>query len=175
MNDLPELCYYRSQDHVRQDRWVDETLGKKRNGTFLDVGCGHHERISNTYFFEKVRSWRGVGVDINEDFRAGWLLERKRSVFIRGDATEIDYLFLLNDAGMPSVIDYLSLDLEPPEQSFEALKRVMESGRKFRCISFETDWYRCKTTREPSRELLSSLGYELAKGGDQDDFWILKA
>lgn len=163
---------YTSQHPVCQDRWVDLWLGRKHGGTFLDVGCGHHKQISNTCFLEQCRGWRGVAIDANPAFESGWLQERPSSRFICTDATAIDYAALLNLHQMPERIDYLSMDLEPPTLTLLALEKVLQSGRRFTCITYETDWYREKSTREPSRKMLSDLGYRLEIPGDQDDFWV---
>jgi hypothetical protein len=163
---------YNSQ--IGQDEWVDGVLGKKHGGTFLDVGCGHWERISNSLFFERYRGWSGVAIDINEDYRDDWERNRPASHFIAADATTVHYESVLDHLGMPYVIDYLSIDLEPPNLSLPALFRVFESSRVFRCITFETDAYRYKGNVEPSRQFLADSGYKLAQPGQQDDFWVLK-
>lgn len=162
---------YRSQ--IGQDVFVDSVLDGKIGGTFLDVGCYDCERISNTYFLEVTRNWRGVAIDIDPTHEQGWKLRRPRSAFVCADATLLDYDYILDQNAMPEVIDYLSMDLEPPSLTLQALERVLESRRKFRVITFETDWYRYKESREPSRRILLDAGYTLAREGNQDDFWIL--
>lgn len=164
--------HYRSQRETAQDAWVDAVFVGKRFGTFLDIGCGHHETISNTYFLEVFRSWSGIGVDNNAEFEAGWLEHRKRSRFICGDATKINYGTLLDLLLIPGTIDYLSIDLEPPTLSLSALEQVLASGRRFNAITFETDYYRQKETQQPSRRMLGDAGYLLAREGVQDDFWV---
>ena len=167
-------CEYRSQPDTAQDQYVDSVLGKKHGGTFLDVGCCHCEIISNTWFLERVRGWSGVGIDLDDQYAAGWAFRRPRSTFICDDATRIDYTSLLNAHGMPLLIDYLSLDLEPPRLTLEALERVLESDRRFSVITYETDWYRQRDTQLPSRKMLDAAGYVLAREGIQDDFWVSK-
>lgn len=164
------MSLYCSQ--IGQDEFVDKTLGGKVGGTFLDVGCGHWERISNTCYLERYRGWRGVAIDLEPSYHDGWDSNRPMSKFLTIDATTAHYDTILDQNGMPAVIDYLSIDLEPPQLSLIALRRVMESCRRFRVITFETDFYRQKETRDPSRELLHSMGYRLAQGGHQDDFWV---
>jgi hypothetical protein len=154
--------------------FVDAVLEQKRNGTFLDIGCFHHERISNTHFFEIHRGWRGVAVDCESRFEQGWLQHRRQSRFVCSDATKLDYDALLDSSAMPHEVDYLSIDLEPPELSLVALQRVLESSRRFRVITFETDFYRQKATQQPSRDLLSAADYVLAREGIQDDFWVCR-
>jgi len=159
---------YHSQ--IGQDRFVDDVLGQKRGGTFLDVGCNHWQTINNTCFLEKQRDWSGVAIDVNPTFAVGWQRNRPKTNFYLQDATTSDYGELCG--WMPDVIDYLSVDLEPPSLSWKALQRVLESRVLFRVITFETDFYRYKESREPSRKLLASLGYKLVVPGQQDDFWV---
>ena len=69
----------------------------------------------------------------------------------------------------------MSLDLEPPIVTFEVLKLIPFDEYEFRVITFEHDFYREKTTKEPSRELLKGYGYELIKDvKDQEDWYIKK-
>ena len=90
------------------------------------------------------------------------------------DATNIDYDVLFKEYNLPKHMDYLSVDLEPPEITFEALKIIPFDKYKFNVITFETDYYRCKTTRIPSRELLMSHGYKLLHEDvkSQEDWYI---
>jgi len=90
------------------------------------------------------------------------------------DATKIDYRELCVEHNMGDTIDYLSLDLEPPDVTFNALLKILESGLKFRVITFETDFYRYRDTLEPSRKILNEHGYELVVPGIQDDFYVSK-
>lgn len=45
-----------------EDLVVDRLLEGKRDGFYVEVGCHHPTRFSNTYFFYK-RGWRGVCID----------------------------------------------------------------------------------------------------------------
>lgn len=57
---------YNSQ--FNQDRWVDDILGHKNSGIFIDAGAARPVRKNNTYFFEKERGWRGILVEANYRF-----------------------------------------------------------------------------------------------------------
>ena len=48
---------------IGQDRFIDEFFNKKENGFFVDVGANEGVRISNTYFLEKVRNWKGICIE----------------------------------------------------------------------------------------------------------------
>jgi hypothetical protein len=74
---------------------------------------------------------------------------------------------------MPKVIDYLSLDIEPPEATFKALQKLFETDYIFRVVTFEIDSYRQDFTENASRELFKERGYTFIKSiNQQDDFYI---
>ena len=78
---------------------------------------------------------------------------------------------------MPKIIDYLSLDLEPPPLTLQALRRLFESDYIFNIVTYETDYYRendygTNSLRLPSQELFKSIGYVLVQEGRQDDYYI---
>ena len=157
---------YYSQNPPGQDEWVHSIVGNQTLGTFLDVGCSDWREINNTLFFERNYEWRGIGIDVDDAHRAGWI-QNRQSRFLCCDATTLDYATL----NLPPIVDYLSVDLEPPTLSLVALERILASGLRFRLITYETDAYREPTTREPSRRMLTEAGYTLAKEGKQDDFY----
>jgi FkbM family methyltransferase len=56
---------YHSQ--VGQDEFVDNFLGGKRNGRYLDIGSHNGVDLSNSYFFEVQRGWTGVLIEPMEE------------------------------------------------------------------------------------------------------------
>jgi len=57
-------------------------------------------------------------------------------------------------------IDYLSLDLEPPDVTLECLKTIPFDRVRLSVITFEHDAYRVgENVRTPSREIFESNGY----------------
>lgn len=172
---MEETINYYSQ--IGQDKIVLDLLKNKRDGTFLDIGCYLPTEISNTMCLETHFNWSGLALDINCSFADKWET-RPRSKFICKDATTVDWVSLLEENEMPSTIDFLSLDLEPPTLAFEVLKKLPFDKYKFNVIAFEHDDYRGTNTKEPSRDYLSGLGYTLVcelNGlgvGGQDDIWI---
>jgi hypothetical protein len=164
---------YYSQEWTAQDQFVAETLEFKKDGTFLDIGCHHYKNISNTYYLESELNWRGVGVELDNNFEQGWIENRPNSKFVCTDAVEADYKVLLEQNNMPKVIDYLSLDIEPPEATFKALQKLFETDYIFRVVTFEIDSYRQNFTEGASRELFKEKGYTFIKSiNSQDDFYI---
>lgn len=169
---------------IGQDRLVDNFLDFKTNGYFLDIGACHYKNISNTYFFEKVRNWKGIAVESNQSFKDEWIYNRPNSIFINKNALDINYKELLITYNFPQKIDFLSLDIEPPEMTLEALYKVFESNTIFNTISFEVDDYKQKNTKNKSRKFLSSKNYHfIGELYDRDstgmihvdDFWVHKS
>jgi len=180
--------YYSQLD---QDLIIDEILERKENGYFLDIGACYWDYMSNTCFFEKHRNWQGIGIELDERHTNGWEQNRNKSIFKIADATKIDYQKILDLNNAPKIIDYLSIDVDPPTTlSLEALYKVFESDRIFNVITFECDYggdvecnFSRKGTRDESRDFLSSKGYILIKEiydkqktwYHVDDLWILKS
>ena len=65
---------------------------------------------------------------------------------------------------MNSKVGYLSCDIEPPDNTFAALKRVIGQGVEFECITFEHDWYNFPDTtfNEQATDFLKKHGYKIA-------------
>lgn len=163
---------------IGQDKFVVETLKGKTHGTFLDVGCHEARNLSNTFHLERQLGWRGIAIDCDPAWMGQWASERPGSVFVLGDACALHYTGLLAAQHMESTVDYLSLDLEPPETTWKCLQHILSFPITFRTVTFETDYYRYKESREPSRELMQAHGYVLARPGvpgmfgEQDDFYV---
>lgn len=154
-----------------QDDIVDRLLKQKTDGFFLDIGACYWDNMSNTCFFEKSRNWKGIGVEHDPRYALGWKQNRPNSIFHVGDATKVDYQKLLDDNNAPMVIDYLSIDVDPPTTlSLESLYEVFKTDRQFLVITFECDYggdvecnFTRPGTRDESREFLKSKGYVLLK------------
>jgi FkbM family methyltransferase len=52
-----------------------------KNGFFVDIGASDYRRDSTTYYLEKYLGWRGIAVDANVKFEAGYLADRKNTKF----------------------------------------------------------------------------------------------
>jgi hypothetical protein len=70
-------------------------------------------------------------------------------------------------------VDYLQLDCDPPEVTFEILKKIPFDQFKFKIITYEHDYYNTdrKELREQSREYLKSKGYVLVVNDIAPDEW----
>jgi hypothetical protein len=166
---------------IGQDKFVRDILKNKQKGFFVDIGCFRPITISNTFLLEVEDGWSGVGVDIkdyheDDDPLKSWSNLRPNTKHIIGNATSLNYKDLFEENNVPEIIDYLSLDIEPPDATFQVLFKLPLDNYKFRVITFETDEYRDENginRTKKSREYLTSKGYELVKSiRRQDDFYI---
>ena len=164
-----------------QDLFVIQMLDGKENGTYLEIGCNVPEYTNNTWLLENAFTWRGVSLDILPHAVNHFNAERANPAVV-ADACYVDYDDLLKQAGIEDeVIDYLSMDCDPPNITFQALQQVMNtSNRQYRVITFEHDSYLAgNDIRDQSREYLTSLGYELVISnvsvegyGAFEDWWV---
>jgi len=171
------MKYY---SQIGQDKWVCEKLNFMPNGTWVDVGCQEPISINNTYAMETQLGWKGVSIDIDPVAIHKWRTSgRNTDLLIQADALKINYEDIFSQANLPEIIDYLSMDLEPPTLTLLALYKIPFDKYKFKCITYETDAYRNMGTEQPSRDYLASKGYVLIVPSQtqpcpQDDFWMHK-
>ncbi len=185
---------------LSQDIFVTQTLNFKKNGTFVDIGAAHPIKINNTYKLEDDLNWNGVSVDYgpnrcnglpdgnsditftSSDYEEFWNKYRKTPIIV-GDALEVDYKELFEKYNLPKTIDYLTVDIEPPDVTFKALQEVFKTGYKFNVITFETERDRINPETNDfynnieSRKFITSFGYELVNGPcpDVEDWYIHKS
>lgn len=145
-----------------QDKFVIQNLALK-NGFWLDIGCRCPIEGNNTYILEKEHQWQGVSIDFDESQIRLWEGVRKTENLILADALKIDYEKILEKAIAPPVIDYLTIDLEPPCVTLNVLSKIPFNKYEFKVITFEHDGYReeSKTcsVKENSRDFFLKLGY----------------
>ena len=126
----------RGQAH--QDAFAYSIAGEQ--GTYIEIGAFKPATKNNTYGLEVDHGWKGFSLELNIKWKQAWdeCLERHNPVCWT-DATTFDYLTQVDAMRMPRRINYLSCDIEPPNNTFTALKRVIEQGIDFDCITFEHD------------------------------------
>ena len=150
----------------------------KRAGIYLEIGAGSPHDSSNSFLLEAQFSWSGISVEYNEALFKAFTSQRKNKCIL-ADATTLDYRNLLNEEGFPLQVDYLSLDIDPPSNTYRALKRCLDSQRRFSVITYEHDkYYYGDRYMKLSRELLHSSGYTMVAGNvkvfgkEFEDWWI---
>lgn len=157
-----------------QDMFVLSVLNGKRKGTYLEIGSARPFYGNNTALLEKDFEWSGVGYDLDSNFVDSYNLQRKNKSILQ-DARTIDFSSFENE------IDYLQIDCDPPEVSYEVLTKIPLDKIKFNVITFEHDYYNDseKKYRDLSRNYLESKGYILVVANvspDDDrpyeDWWV---
>lgn len=144
-----------------QDLFVLSQLNKKQNGFFVEIGTAMPIENNNTYLFEKYYNWTGILIELDTQY-ASAIRHHRTSTFLNEDATKIDYRDLFLKLNMPKRIDYLSLDIDPPTATLEALKRLPLDIYSFSCVTFEHDryWFGDSVANE-SRDIFLKNGYTL--------------
>ena len=140
-----------------QDLFVLSCLNGKKKGIFLEIGASDPHINSNTALLEYNFDWSGWSIEINESHECRFNDLRPKSKFIGKDAREVDYSFL------PDTVDFLQLDADPAQVTYEVLEKIPFETTKFAVICYEHDHYRdmYHNCRQRSREYLQDLGYFL--------------
>jgi len=150
----------KSYSQACQDLYVKTVLKNKKNGYYLEIGSNHPTVTSNTYMLEKDFDWSGISVELQSEMVNLFNLTRKNKCF-QHDATTFDFAKALNENAFPKQIDYLSLDIEPPSQTYLCLTRLPLKHYRFSVITFEHDYYYAgEEYKTKAYDLLISLGYE---------------
>ena len=146
----------------QQDEFIVNLFGHKTNGTFLDIAAAHPTVGSNTYTLEKFFNWTGQAFDI-QDCEEKWQWSQHRSsAFILADATSEAFAQYLATNFKDTVVDYISLDVDAHDTNLAlpVLKRILESGIRFKAMTFEHELYmHGDSFRNESRQLLEAQGY----------------
>lgn len=161
-----------------QDMFVLAVLNGKENGEYLEIGSAEPYKSNNTALLEANFGWRGVSVEINRSL-VDEFNNSRRNRAVCADATKVDYAQLIKEAGLSTTIDYLQVDCEPPEITFEILTRMPFDTHKFAVITFEHDFYNNPTVKQKSRDFLKSKGYVLIvsdlaynQTNSYEDWWV---
>ncbi len=111
---------------------------------------------------ESKFDWRGISFEWTRDLVDEFNRTRK-NVCICGDATQTDFTNIIRLSGLGPRIDYLQLDIDPPNNTLKALKNIDFSRFEFAVITYEHDFYAGgKAERIESRRILESRGYTRA-------------
>ncbi len=156
-----------------QDIFVLTMLDGKTNGTYLEIGSSDPYIGNNTALLENL-GWTGISIEIDNDL-CRLFNDKRKNKCINIDALDYDY------DSLTGVIDYLQLDCDPPEVTYEILTKLNFNTCEYRVITYEHDYYAddTKLYRDKSREFLKSKGYILILGNvapnDTDNFedwWV---
>lgn len=90
-----------------EDIILGELFGKKKNGFYVDVGCYHPKKFSNTYMLHK-RGWYGVNIDMEANKISMFDLARPNDfnvVAAVSDKQEVVKMYRFREFGLGSTID----------------------------------------------------------------------
>jgi hypothetical protein len=153
----------KSRSQAYQDIFAYSLIGK--SGTYIEIGAHKPVKNSNTYNLEVFHNWTGFSIEFDDMYKEFWdrCPERDMNRVFWSDAISFDYLHGLEIHSLPQHINYLSCDIEPPANTFSALKKVIESGITFDCITFEHDLYASSSDYDKiATDFLLSYGYKVA-------------
>lgn len=146
-----------SNSQLGQDLFAFSTA---KNKSYIEVGAWKPIHYNNSYLLEK-NGWNGFSIEYDLCRHEEWK-ERKNKIFWE-NALTLDYARACQDLNLPNRIGYLSCDIEPPENTFSALKRTIEQGLSFDCITFEHDKYHSQIDYDPIvTDYLKNKGYKVA-------------
>jgi hypothetical protein len=163
-----------------QDMFVLTALNGKRNGKYLEIGAAEPFYGNNTALLETQFDWTGYSFEIVDSLVREFMDARKNKI-IHTDATKFDYLEFLDQLNEGTDWDYLQIDCDPPEATFEILLKIPFDKYRFATITYEHDYYaeQLGDFRSKSREYLQSKGYVLVAGNiapdkkrSYEDWWV---
>ena len=142
-----------------QDLFVYRILECKRNGIYLDIGCGNpfDENMdddvlgNNTYRFSEME-WIGIGID-KKNFRDMWYRDKK---FINENPPDINWEKLIDENSiLQNNIDYISLFCDNMIKVVENIpwKKINSKIITLRYQEFQD--------KETIRKILIKNGYDL--------------
>ncbi len=134
------------------------------NGLYLEIGAHDPVINSNTYNLEVRCKWNGVSIEYDNSFKKSWddCKQRKNNV-IWDNAFNIDYASLIKQKKLPNKFNYLSCDIEPAVNTYNILKKIINSNLVFDFISFEHDKYSIGDKYQKSSiEYLKKHNYKIA-------------
>jgi len=181
---------YKSQSD--QDKWVDSFFKEKTDGFFIDVGAYDGIKLSNSYFLEKVRNWKGLCIEGNTLIFDD-LVKNRNCICINSVISSVQKKVyfknndligsITNDTGIevftttlteiikkneiPFIIDYMSLDIEG--QEYEALQSFPWNTHTIVLLTVEHNSYNTgERNKNNIYQFLTEHGYTRYKNDVED-------
>lgn len=159
---MKKLSYYNSAvGQAGQDSFVLNITKEKNEGFYVEIGSALPINYSNTFLLENIYKWKGISIELNEDFVEDFNRVRSNKCF-KADATKFNYELFFKENNFPRQIDYLQIDIDPPYANLEVLRKLPLSNYRFTVITFEHDLYSNPDNagvKESACQILSSFGY----------------
>ena len=161
-----------------QDIFVLSMLSGKKNGTYVEIGGDNPLVINNSYLLESEFGWIGISFEIIQT-AVNFYNSLRKNPCLCEDATTADYKKIFEDNNLPKQIDYLQVDIEPAQQTLNALLQLPHDDYRFSVITYESDIYRDgPDCQEEAMKFLESHGYELVvrnvanEGNPYEDWYV---
>ena len=163
-----------------QDLFVLSMLDGKLNGKYVEIGAYQPKVYNNTFLLENIFNWKGFSIEIDRTLCASFNNDRDRqNKCYLANAINFDYLSAIRTEKWEGRIDYLSVDIEPSDNTFKALQKFPLDKHRCSVITFEHDLYQDgDTILNKSRDYLIDKGYKLVCsnvsncGNPFEDWWI---
>jgi hypothetical protein len=145
-----------------QDTFAYKVCGL--GSSYIEVGAAFPKQSSTTYVLETEYKWKGISLEKNHFYLPLWQdCQERRNTCYFTDALSFDYAAALEQNNISTHVGYVSCDIDPPGNTFEALKRIVNQGISFNCITYEHDRYCSDEDFDYlSREFLLANGYKVA-------------
>ena len=145
-----------------QDVFVFNICGDK--GTYIEIGGSWPMKNSNTYSLEIFANYKGFSIELDKDmYYDSWKTSIRNNKIYWRDAITFDYDNAVKENNTGTHINYLSCDIEPPENTFKALTKVINDGITFDVITFEHELFKTDENYDKlATELLLDHGYKIA-------------
>ena len=144
---------------LKQDIFAFITASNK---TYIEIGASHPIKINNSYLLEQ-NGWPGFSIELDTSKKEFWEDSDRANKIYWSNAITFDYLNAIKENSLPNRIGYLSVDIEPPKNTFAALQNIIETGTIFDCITFEHDNYQNNDGYDVIvKDYLLSRGYKIA-------------
>ena len=160
-----------------QDMFVLAATDGKKDGIFIELGCGDPYEHNNTALLEEKFGWRGFSIDNSKRHCYNFSISRKSNITL-ADAGQIDYnQFFLQNCIEPYV-DFLRFNAE--DGTLPALEKMPFDKYDFGVIQVQHNecWWGPEV-KEKSREILSKRGYVLVasdigldRNASYEDWWL---
>lgn len=142
-----------------QDRFALQVC---KNKSYIEIGANSPTRMSNTFLLEE-HQFLGFSIELDLAHKKKWDKSTRKNKVFWDNALTFNYSQAATKIGLTKNIGYLSCDIEPPHNTFLALKKVIEEGFTFECITFEHDAYQSTGEYDKiARNYLQAAGYKVA-------------
>lgn len=167
----------KSHSRSMQEMFVLSVLDGKREGMFVDIGCGDPFHHNATAVLEQEFGWKGISVETS-DINCYEFSRKRKSTVILSRAEDIDYNELFSKHCVEMNVDLLRISCD--YASLHILKNIPFDSYRFSVVQFQHNhcWW-MNEYRDVSRSIMKSLGYTLLVGNVSlrdgvayEDWWV---